>query len=195
MSSVRNPVVRRSLWAATLAIAAASVPLAGAVAQAPAQKAEAAGPKWSCPAAVADAPKTAQEPATTGSITPHVDPFRLRIVVVEWKIKKGRECDFLAYWSTRSTIPNRSGLVGEFLSDIDKQPWVNWNLDESWTTFYNIGIWREAADFQDQIGKYIDNSRPPLEFEAARRTRVFLAPEAWRVGGTGLPAADPAGVR
>jgi hypothetical protein len=24
----------------------------------------------------------------------------------------------------------------------------------------NIGIWREGADFQQQIGRFIDNSRP-----------------------------------
>ena len=46
------------------------------------------------------------------------NPFRTRIVVVEWKIKKGREAEFLDYWSTRSTIPDRSGLIGEFLSGV-----------------------------------------------------------------------------
>lgn len=66
------------------------------------------------------------------------DPFRTRIVVVEWKIKKGREAEFLDYWSTRSTIPDRSGLIGEFLSgveDRDRFPWINWTLDDRWTTF------------------------------------------------------------
>jgi hypothetical protein len=122
------------------------------------------------------------------------DPFRTRIVVVEWKIKKGREAEFLDYWSTRSTIPDRSGLIGEFLSgveDRDRFPWINWTLDDRWTTFYNVGLWRDSADFEGQIGKFIDNSRPPQDFEAERRTRVFLAPERWRIGATALPGSDP----
>lgn len=194
MTGLCSPAVRRFiptfLSTLVLGVAAATVLSASAFAQATA-------PKWSCPQppATATAPQAPAEPVTTGSITPHGDPFKMRIVVVEWKIKKGRECDFLVYWSTRSTIPNRTGLISEFLSDVDKQPWVNWNLDENWTTFYNVGIWRETADFQDQIGKYIDNTRPPLDFEAARRQRVFLEPQAWRIGRTGLPEKDPAGVR
>lgn len=190
MNSRHNSVVRQSLLAAALAAGAISVSASGAFAQATAT------PKWTCPpAATAAAPQAPADPVTTGSITPHNDPFKMRIIVVEWKIKKGRECEFLTYWSTRSTIPNRTGLIGEFLSDVDKQPWVTWNLDEGWTTFYNVGIWRETADFQDQIGKYIDLSRPPLDFEAARRQRVFLEPQAWRIGRTGMPEKDPEGVR
>lgn len=115
-------------------------------------------------------------------------------MIVEWKIKRGRESDFLDYWSTRSTIPNRSGLISEFLSEVDARSWVQWNVDERWTTFYNVGIWRDAAAFEDQIGRYIDDSGPLLDFEAARRSRVFLAPERWRVGATALPLADTAGV-
>ena len=45
------------------------------------------------------------------------------------------------------------------------------------------------------MGRFIDNSRPPQDFEAARRTRVFLVPERWRVGATALPMSDPQGVR
>lgn len=117
-----------------------------------------------------------------------------RIVVVEWKIKKGRENDFLDHWSTRSTVPNRAGLIGEFLSEVEFQPWLQRTFDSRWTTFYNIGIWRDASAFEDQIGQYIDNSRPPLDFEAAQRSRVFLAPERWRVGAADLPVSDAAGV-
>src|SRR3954462_12943015 len=49
----------------------------------------------------------------------------------------------------------------------------------------------DSADFEGQIGKFIDNSRPPQDFEAERRTRVFLAPERWRIGATALPGSDP----
>ena len=209
---LKSPNPARFLLAAGF-LTGVAVPLAlvypsGTFAQTPTASVETPGPARSCPppepaVAATDQSKptggtpTDTQPSITGSVaaTPGSDPFRTRIVVVEWKIKKGRECDFMNYWSTRSTIPNRSGLIGEFLSEVDKQKWVNWNLDEGWTTFYNIGIWRDAAAFEDQIGKFIDNSRPPLEFEAGKRSRVFLAPERWRVGLTALPVSDPAGVR
>jgi len=135
---------------------------------------------------VARTPVAAHETTTT------------RIVAVEWRIKKGWENEFLEYWSTRSTIPDRSGLVGEFLNRVESHeqyPWMVWELNEGWTTFINIGIWREGADFQQQIGRFIDNSRPPLAFEADRRRRIFLAPERWRIGHTSLLKEDHPTVR
>ena len=81
------------------------------------------------------------------------------------------------------------------IEDRDRFPWINWTLDDRWTTYYNVGLWRDSLDFESQIGKFIDNSRPPQDFEAARRTRVFLAPERWRIGATALPTSDPVGVR
>ena len=48
---------------------------------------------------------------------PAADPAVARIVIVEWRIRKGRECEFLSYWSTRATISNRAGLIAEFLSE------------------------------------------------------------------------------
>lgn len=123
-----------------------------------------------------------------------------RIIVVEWKIKKGHEQEFLDYWSTKSTIPDRSGLIAEFMSSEesrDRFPWINWAAAESpdYTIFYNVGIWRKADDFVGQIGKYIDNNRPPMAFEADHRHRVFLAPLRWRIGMASLPAKDAEGVK
>jgi hypothetical protein len=141
-------------------------------------------------------------PETTSSINPRGAAREAatptRIVAVEWRIKKGQENEFLEYWSTRATIPDRSGLVAEFLNRVESQeqfPWMVWEFNESWTTFINIGIWREGADFQQQIGRFIDNSRPPLAFEADRRRRVFMAPERWRIGNTPLLTADHPVVR
>lgn len=129
------------------------------------------------------------------------DGSTMRIVAVEWKIKKGREQEFIDYWSTRSTIPNRDGLIAEFLSGVDskdKWPWINWTgpIDKPGiTTYYNVGLWRDGDSFQDQIGKFVDNNRPPLDFEAEKRTRVFLAPQRWRVGETALPKKDSDGTK
>ena len=161
----------------TIVAAALSLPLAPVV-------------SWA-QALPAPAPQVDQSPAAAAA-TP------MRIVGVEWRIKKGQESEFLEYWSTRSTIPDRSGLVGEFLNRVESReqyPWMVWEFNEGWTTFINIGIWREGADFQQQIGRFIDNSRPPLAFEADRRRRIFLAPERWRIGNTPLLKEDHPAVK
>jgi len=114
----------------------------------------------------------------------------MRIVLVEWRIRKGEEEQFLEYWSKRVIVQDRSGLIGEFLSRVESRqqyPWITWELNERWTTFVNVGLWREASDFEEQIGRYMNNNRPPMAFEAERRRRVLVAPERWRMGGTGLP--------
>jgi hypothetical protein len=117
----------------------------------------------------------------------------MRIVLVEWRIRRGHEEEFLDYWSSRATVRDRTGLIGEFLScveDRNEYPWMIWELDERWTTFVNVGLWRQGADFQEQIGRLIDDTQPLMTFEAERRRRVFVAPERWRMGGTVLPASE-----
>jgi hypothetical protein len=126
------------------------------------------------------------------------NPTSIRIILVEWRIKKGRENEFLEYWSTRSTVPDRAGLIAEFLNRVESReqfPWIRWDFDEGWTTFVTTGFWREAADFQQNFGRFIDDTKPPMEFEAQRRRRVFLAPERWRIGGSSLPSSDHSNVR
>jgi hypothetical protein len=116
-----------------------------------------------------------------------------RVILVEWRIKKGREREFLEYWSTFLKVPDRSGLVAEFLSRLESREqhtWITWQFDDSWTTFITTGLWREAADFQRNFRAFIDDKAPLLDFEAQRRRRVLLAPERWRIGGSTLPTAD-----
>jgi hypothetical protein len=121
-----------------------------------------------------------------------------RIVLVEWRIKKGREQEFLEYWSKQATIADRSGLIGEFLSRVEDRkqfPWMVWDLDKRWTTFVNVGFWRSGDDFHEQIGRFINNAKPPLAFEAQKRRRVFVAPERWRVGASPLMISDHSSVK
>lgn len=150
------------------------------------------GPVALAEVAVAPAPGVIEPIASTR-------PTPLRIVVVHWKIKPGREAEFLDYWSTRSVVGDRSGLVGEYLSSVEDRglaPWITWQtLSPEYTSYFNVGVWRDLDAFQDQIGRHIDNSRPSLPFEAERRERVLLAPAAWRVGRSILPTADAPGVK
>lgn len=151
------------------------------------------GPVALAEVAVAPAPGVSIEPTASPRPTP------LRIVVVHWKIKPGRESEFLDYWSTRSVVGDRSGLVSEYLSSVEdrgRAPWITWRtLSPEYTSYFNVGIWCDLDAFQDQIGRYIDNSRPPLPFEAERRERVLLAPAAWRTGRSIPPMADAPGVK
>lgn len=129
---------------------------------------------------------------------PSKDATSTRIILVEWRIKKGREQEFVDYWSKQATITDRSGLVGEFLSRVEDRkqfPWMVWNLDPRWTTFVNVGIWRTGADFDQQIGRFINNAKPPLAFEAQKRRRVLVAPERWRIGATPFLESDHSEVR
>ena len=151
------------------------------------------GPVALAEVANAPTPVVFVEPVGSQRITP------LRVVIVHWKIKLGEEAKFLEYWSTRSVVGDRSGLVSEYLSSVEEQdraPWIIWQaLDTAYTSYFNVGIWRDLDAFQDQIGRYIDNNRPLLPFEAKRRERVLLAPEAWRVGRSTPPTTDAPGVK
>lgn len=145
------------------------------------------------------ATKVAAVPPAVAAAAKFAEGKAMRTVVVEWKIKAGREEEFEKYWAERSTIPNRDGLIAEFLSKVDtKWTWINWLgpiNKPGITTYYNVGLWRDGDSFQDQIGKFIDNNRPSLDFEGEKRTRVLLAPQLWRVGETGLPRKDSDGTK
>lgn len=129
------------------------------------------------------------------------DGAAIRVVLVEWKIRKGREAEFLKYWDTRSTIPDRAGLIGEFLAGPESREqwpflrWVTPTERPDVAVFYNIGLWRDAPSFQEQVGRFIDPDRAPLDFEAEPRARIVLAPQRWRAGRTPLPGKDSAETR
>ena len=120
-------------------------------------------------AALAIAPPAALPAVPSAAIAARTSPRAavtpIRVVVVHWKVKQGREDEFLDYWAQRSVVADRSGLVGEFLSSVEDQarfPWINMQaVSTTYTSFFNVGIWRDAMAFEDQIGKHIDLSRPP----------------------------------
>ena len=117
----------------------------------------------------------------------------MHIILVHWKIRLGREEEFLRYWSTLSPVADRSGLIGEFLTRPDEPcpyPWINWHLDPSYSSFFNVGLWATGAASEEQFGQYIDDTRPPMPFEAQRRARILVSACAWR---TGPCRADPCG--
>ncbi len=66
------------------------------------------------------------------------------------------------------------GVGHAAIADRDRAPWIIWqSLDAAYTSYFNVGIWRDADAFQEPIGQFIDNSRPPMAFEAEPRQGVF----------------------
>ena len=51
---------------------------------------------------------------------------QMRIVIVEWPIRKGHESAFMDYWSRNEAIEDRSGLIGEYLSHVEDQKDCQW---------------------------------------------------------------------
>ena len=125
------------------------------------------------------------------------------VILVHWQIRPEQEADFLDYWRRSAAVPDRAGLIGEFLSRVVPgeaagQPWITWRLPEETGTdaahYVNVGLWASEAAFLGQIAGMFDDDRPIAAFELRRRRRMMLAPQAWRIGGAALPEGDSAGV-
>ena len=124
------------------------------------------------------------------------------IVLIKWKIKPEQESTFLTYWRQDATVTDRTGLIGEFLSEVGSEPYITWELAEPNTpahpphkVFVNIGIWADADTFHEQIGQYFNDKKPIEPFEAARRVRTVVHPTCRRMGSAALPGGDTEGVR
>ncbi|MCY4427030.1 MAG: hypothetical protein OXC05_08370 [Halieaceae bacterium] len=124
------------------------------------------------------------------------------IVVIHWKIKRKQKWvdKFLEFWRKTATVEDRSGLIGEFLSEghsTAEFDWITWPLtgcEEKYRSFVNVGFWNSAEEFQEQIGKYFKPSGGLEKFEAKPRQRTALKPKCWRVGDNKLPIHDSGGV-
>lgn len=120
------------------------------------------------------------------------------IVLIHWRIKPTEEAqaDFFKFWTETATIPDKSALVGEFLSAPVPAGAFPYKVDDLSTGhskgtcrhFINVGIWRDREAFHAQIGRLMNDNKPPLPFEAERRTRTILDPQHFRIGGAALPS-------
>lgn len=125
------------------------------------------------------------------------------IVLIHWRIKPDQDSidEFLDFWRTKTVVQDRTGLIGEILSD-SLSPrdfsYITWHLDsESFgnnKSFVNVGTWSDGDKFHEQIGQYFNDDKPMLAFEKYRRRRTVLRPRCWRMGDGKLPAHDSAGV-
>lgn len=132
------------------------------------------------------------------------------IIMVHWLIKAGysHEEAFKAMWRKMTIEPN-TGLYREMLTTValDSDPKFNtFSLtDQAYTTFINIGVWKDLESFDAAVGKYIQppERRAPLanpdtemqtvylhDFEFKLRERVILSKVLDRKGALEFPPAD-----
>ena len=131
------------------------------------------------------------------------------VVFIDWYIKPDKVDEFLEYWKTKLQIKDRSGLIGEFLSepaDIQTKQWITWNMqadipaDSSvhdsppYKRFVNVGLWMNETSFEAAVGANFNKPGGTLEFEAKPRRRALLIPKASRIGDGKLPGCDSKGV-
>ena len=128
----------------------------------------------------------------------------MHVVLVHWRIKPEAEhiAAFLKDWREVYTITDRTGLIGEFLSESSPAkifPDTTWHLDPealgNFKSFVNVALWRDAKDFHEQIAKNYNDQNPMRLYEQYRRRRVVAECSAWRIGDFKLPLTDSAEVR
>jgi hypothetical protein len=129
------------------------------------------------------------------------------IVIVRWYLKKGSEENFKNIWIDKMEPLIKTGLFREFFStpiDIVNEKYHTLDVESMhYTTFINVGIWRDIRAFDDAIGSFIPNrDKPDLEkypskqdkelievfdFEFKLRERIVMTVEEDRTGNWQLP--------
>lgn len=127
------------------------------------------------------------------------------ICLIHWKIRKGMEEKFISSWQTVFTIKNRSGLIGEYLSDVKSHsefPYITWPIrcandynERHCTHFINVALWESAKRFEEEIADKFNDTNPIADFEIERRRRALVNPIQWRAGPSPVPQEDSLGVK
>ncbi len=126
------------------------------------------------------------------------------LVLIHWKIIRSEQAvqDFLRYWSEVLTVPDRSGLVAEFLSAPMRPEetglfYHSIALQDTpeYYSFINIGLWEDVTSFKEQIDRpYRMRGTGKLPFEHEKRQGLLLQPIQWRLGDACLPKHEPPGL-
>ncbi len=101
------------------------------------------------------------------------------IVLIHWRINPTDkdQADFFKFWTEQAKVKDKSGLAGEFLSAPMPAKDLMFRVDTlcgdstvACCHFVNFGFWESSPTFHDQIGQYMNHDKPPMPFEAERRT-------------------------
>lgn len=123
------------------------------------------------------------------------------IVIVRWYIKRELEPRFKETWI--GMVPKfKDGLFREFYSkpvNTTEEKYHTLDIESrNFTTYINVGIWRELQDFENAIGSMIPirNAHPTkdgkelievFDFEFKLRERIVMNVEETRGGDWELP--------
>lgn len=91
------------------------------------------------------------------------------VILVHWLIRPGFEEDFEARWR-EMVVDKKSGLYREILTTLEKSNADEGNADDErfhtfsvgdpfYTTYINIGIWKDLNSFDAAIGQYIPQTK------------------------------------
>jgi hypothetical protein len=126
------------------------------------------------------------------------------LVLIHWKIIRSEQAvqDFLRYWSEVLKVPDRSGLVAEFLSAPMRPEetglfYHSIALQDTpaYYSFINVGLWEDVTSFKEQIDRpYRMRGTGTLPFEHEKRQGLLLQPIQWRLGDACLPQHEPPGL-
>lgn len=125
------------------------------------------------------------------------------IVLVKWYIISGQEDKFKQTWIDKMEPEIKKGLFCEFFSkpiDSIKEKYHTLDVENKhYTTFINVGVWKDVESFDEAIGNFILGRKPHdndlqkqlmeiYDFEYKLRERIVLTVEESRTGGWPLPS-------
>lgn len=133
------------------------------------------------------------------------------IVLINWRVIPEKESAFLEFWSSTLKLGGAPGLIGEFLSKVERTEFfekITWQMEpseqeadrsfwktESYVSFVNVGMWDTLEQFDLAVGKFMNADPKAMnDYEAAPRRRAILTPTAWRIGSSAIPASSSDGV-
>lgn len=124
----------------------------------------------------------------------------MNLILIHWKIIPNQIAvsKFFHHWSEILTIPDRTGLIGEFLSEpISPEATglffngIALHNTPEYFSFVNIGLWKNIDAFKEQIDRpYRIRGLSKLDFEYEKCQGILLRPVLQRAGFTPLPTAD-----
>jgi hypothetical protein len=124
------------------------------------------------------------------------------IVIVKWYIIGGQDEKFKKTWVELMEPRIKTGLYREFFSKpIDSVDEKYHTLDlesKHYTTYINIGFWKDVEAFNEAIGNFILGRKPHdkdpqkqfmeiFDFEYKLRERIVVTVEESRAGEWDLP--------
>src|ERR1700722_1535901 len=102
------------------------------------------------------------------------------VIMVHWLIKKGIENEeaFESMWRKMTIEPN-TGLYRELLTqpvEAENSKFNTFSItDKAYTTYINLGIWKDIQSFDAAVGRYIQAPERRAPLQGSYQDREMLA--------------------